>query len=229
MDHRHRGSNQPRPPQPSLTLRCARRRRLQERPRLAGSRLPGALLPPGLSRSPASRDEQLIRINLSCALNGLGEHPQAWRSSTACSGRATARRGRAVAQQPRLHPGLSRRSADALDNLRTRPIFDRRGGAATTPCSCPASSGTRGIAPFSRRRSDGAGGSAAVGPAARGKKPSPCASIPSHRSSRLHRRALVLAGEIARSRGQASEARRRYERATHYAGTEYATCASAAA
>lgn len=181
-----------------------------------------------LSRSLPSRDEQLIRINLSCALNGLGEHPQALEELDRVQLDELQPAEVALWLNNRAYTlAFLGRSADALDNLKdATDLLTGEEGGSHDPMLLSCISGTRGIALFHGGDLDGA--EEALLSALRQEEEAVTLRFdpelqvdPARTAERWY-----WLGEIARSRGQASEARRRYERATHYAGTEYATRAS---
>lgn len=178
-----------------------------------------------LSRSLPTRDEQLIRINLSCALNGLGEHQQALEELDRVSLTELQPAEVALWLNNRAYTlAFLGRASDALDNLKdATDLMSGEDNGARDPLLLSCISGTRGIALFHSGDLDGA--EQALLSALRQEEEAvtlrfdPELQVDAARTAER----WYWLGEIARTRGQAGEARRRYERATHYANTEYAT------
>ena len=178
-----------------------------------------------LSRSLPTRDEQLIRINLSCALNGLGEHQQALEELDRVS--LTERQPAEVAlwlNNRAYTLAFLGRASDALDNLKdATDLMSGEDNGARDPLLLSCISGTRGIALFHSGDLDGA--EQALLLALRQEEEAvtlrfdPELQVDAARTAER----WYWLGEIARARGQHSEARRRYERAAQQDGAEYAT------
>ncbi len=177
-----------------------------------------------LSRSLPVRDEQLIRINLSCALNGLGEHQQALEELDRVALTELQPAEVALWLNNRAYTlAFLGRSSDALDNLKdATDLMSGEDNSAREPLLSSCISGTRGIALFHAGDLDGA--EAALLSALRQEEEAvtlrfdPELQVDSARTAER----WYWLGEIAHSRGQHSEARRRYERAAQQQGTEFA-------
>lgn len=177
-----------------------------------------------LSRSLPSRDEQLIRINLSCALNGLGEHQQALEELDRVTLAELQPAEVALWLNNRAYTlAFLGRSQDALDNLKdATDLMSGEENGPRDPLLLSCISGTRGIALFHSGDLDGA--EAALLSALRQEEEAVTLRFDPELqvdAARTAERWFWL-GEIARARGQQSEARRRYERASQQDGTEYA-------
>lgn len=177
-----------------------------------------------LSRSLPSRDEQLIRINLSCALNGLGEHQQALEELDRVTLAELQPAEVALWLNNRAYTlAFLGRSSDALDNLKdATDLMSGEENGARDPLLLSCISGTRGIALFHGGDLDGA--EAALLSALRQEEEAvtlrfdPELQVDAARTAER----WYWLGEIARARGQHGEARRRYERAAQHEGSEYA-------
>jgi len=176
-----------------------------------------------LSRSLPARDEQLIRINLACALNGLGDHEEALEELDR------------VALGELLPPEVALwlnnraytltflgRTDDALDNLADADdLLAGDDALSRDPLLAACISGTRGIAYF--HKGDLEAAEKALLLALRQEEDGVALQFdpewqvdPARTAERWY-----WLGEIARTRGDLTEARRRYERAAAHSGTEY--------
>jgi tetratricopeptide (TPR) repeat protein len=176
-----------------------------------------------LGRSLPSRDEQLIRINLACALNGLGEHKEALEELD--------RVGLGELQPAEVALWLNNRAytliflgraVDALDNLSDADeLLAGDDALSRDPLLAACISGTRGIALY--HKGDLEAGEKALLLALRQEEDGVALQFDPEWQvdpARSAERWFWL-GEIARSRGDASEARRRFERAAAYSATEF--------
>jgi tetratricopeptide (TPR) repeat protein len=169
-----------------------------------------------LKRSLPARDEQLIRINLACALNGLSEHAQALEELD-----------RVALQQlspPEVALWLNNRAytlvflaqpADAIDNLKDADeLLAGEEGGTRDPLLTACISGTRGIALLHHGDLDGAERSLELAlrqedeGVARQFDPEWQAD-PARTAERWY-----WLGEIARRRGDLAAARLRFQRAS---------------
>jgi tetratricopeptide (TPR) repeat protein len=183
-----------------------------------------------LSRSLPPRDEQLIRINLACALNGLKEYELALEELD----RVTLRH---------LHPSqvalwlnnraytlaLLGRADDALDNLRdAEDLLVGEEALVRDPSLMACISGTRGIALFRKGQLDPA--EKALELALRLEDDSVAYQFDPETEANPARTAerWWWLSEIARQRGDDREARLRLERAAAHPMTEFGSRALAA-
>lgn len=176
-----------------------------------------------LSRSLPSRDAQLIRINLACALNGLSEHQEALEELDK------------VALGELLPPEVALwlnnraytltflgRPEDALDNLNDADdLLAGDDAQSRDPLLSACISGTRGIALFHKGDLDAA--EKALLLALRQEEDGVAMQFDPEWQvdpARTAERWFWL-GEIAAKRGDGTEARRRFERAAAQGGTEF--------
>lgn len=178
-----------------------------------------------LSRSLPARDEQLIRINLACAMNGTGEHQQALEELDRVILSELQPAEVALWLNNRAYTlAFLGRAADALDNLKDADeLMAGEDLGARDPLLSSCISGTRGIALFHGGDLDGA--EAALLLALKQEEEGvtmrfdpECQVDPARTAERWY-----WLAEISRSRGVLSEARRRYERAAAHADTDYGT------
>lgn len=176
-----------------------------------------------LSRSLPSRDEQLIRINLACALNGLGDHAEALEELDRVSLKDLQPSEVALWLNNRAYTlAFLGRADDALDNLNDADeLMAGDDTLSRDPLLAACISGTRGIAYYNKGDLDGA--EKALLLALRQEEDGVAMQFDPEWQvdpARTAERWFWL-GEIARTRGDFAEARRRYERASAHTGTEF--------
>ncbi len=176
-----------------------------------------------LSRSLPLRDEQLIRINLACALNGLGEHQEALEELDRVSLGELLPAEVALWLNNRAYTlTFLERPDDALDNLAdAQELLAGDDALSRDPLLAACISGTRGIAFF--HKGDLEAAEKALLLALRQEEDGVAMQFDPEwqvDAARTAERWFWL-GEIARTRGDMSEARRRYERASAQPGTEF--------
>lgn len=178
-----------------------------------------------LSRSLPSRDEQLIRINLACALNGLGDHQEALEEldRVALSELQPAEVALWLNNRAYTLTFLGR-ADDALDNLGDADeLLQGDDSLSRDPLLSACISGTRGIALY--HKGDLEAAEKALLLALRQEEDGVAMQFDPEwqvDAARTAERWFWL-GEIARARGELVEARRRYERAAAHGGTEFSS------
>lgn len=176
-----------------------------------------------LQRELPVRDEQLVRINLACSLNGIGEHRQALEELDRVS-------------LPELYPSevalwLNNRAytltflgrpADAIDNLKDADeLLSGDDGLSRDPLLSGCIAGTRGIAHFHLGELEAA--ERCLRDALKKEEEGVALQFdpewqtdPARTSERWY-----WLGEIAKRQGDNAEAARRFQRAAAHSATEY--------
>jgi tetratricopeptide (TPR) repeat protein len=176
-----------------------------------------------LGRSLPARDEQLIRINLACALNGLGEHPEALEELDRVALGELQPAEVALWLNNRAYTLIFlNRAVDALDNLSdAEELLAGDDTLGRDPLLSACISGTRGIALLHNRELEA--GEKALLLALRQEEDGVALQFdpewqvdPARTAERWY-----WLGEIARERGDVTEARRRFERASAHSVTEF--------
>lgn len=176
-----------------------------------------------LQRTLPARDEQLVRINLACALNGLGEHAQALEELDRIQLSYLLPTEVALWLNNRAYTLVFLgRPKDALDNLADADdMLAGDDGLSRDPLLSACISGTRGIAQLHEGDIDGAEKSLLQ--ALRQEEEGVTLQFdpesetdPARTSERWY-----WLGEVARRRGQIAEAERRLQRALAFPTTAF--------
>lgn len=176
-----------------------------------------------LGRNLPVRDEQLIRINLACAMNGLGQHAQALEELDGVQLKLLSPAEVALWLNNRAYTmTFLGRPADALDNLDDADeLLAGDDGTSRDPLLSACISGTRGIALF--HKGDLPAAEKALELALRQEDDAVTLQFDPEWQTDPARTAerYYWLGEVSKARGDVAEALRRYERAGAFASTEF--------
>lgn len=176
-----------------------------------------------LSRSLPPRDEQLIRINLACAMNGLGQHEPALEELDRVQLKLLLPTEVALWLNNRAYTlTFLGRPADALDNLDDADeLLQGDDGLSRDPLLSACISGTRGIALF--HKGDLAEAEKALEQALHQEDDAVTLQFDPEWQTDPARTAerYYWLGEVSKARGDVTEALRRYERAGAFPATEF--------